>query len=337
MLRRHPYLFLTLAITVLSLLCLGTGAAHIPPTEVLRILMGGHGATDVQRFIVLESRLPQTITALLSGASLAACGLMLQTAFRNPLAGPSIFGISSGASLGVALVMLIGGGTLTAGAATLTGTAAVVSGAALGSLAVTATLVAMAQWVNSATMLLIAGMMMGYVSSSLVTMLNLAATNEGVKNYVVWGMGDFTSVTLDMLPLYSLLCLTLMAAALLYVKPLNALLLGRQYAESIGVNTLRARNGLLVITSLLTATVTAFCGPVAFIGLAVPHLARLLLRSDNQRRLLPTCILAGAATALLCNWICSLPLPGGSVPLNAVTPLIGAPVILFVIIHHRQY
>ncbi|MGI6223727.1 MAG: iron chelate uptake ABC transporter family permease subunit [Prevotella sp.] len=335
MIRRHPYIFLTLSILLLALLCLVTGAADISFNQVLSIITGDEKSNPIQRYIILQSRLPQTITALLSGASLAACGLMLQTAFRNPLAGPSIFGISSGASLGVALVMLLFGGTLTAGAMTLTGTAAIILGATIGAMAITLLLVVIAQWVTSATMLLIVGIMVGYLSSSLVTLLNYAATDEGVKSYVVWGMGDFSGITLNMLPLYSILCLLLLAVSLLFIKPLNALLLGRQYAESVGINTLRARNGLLIVTSLLTATVTAFCGPIAFIGLAVPHMARMLLHSDNQNRLLPVSMLTGGVVALFCNWICSLPFSGGSVPLNAVTPLIGAPVIIYVIIHHR--
>ena len=148
-------------------------------------------------------------------------------------------------------------------------------------------------------------------------------------------MGDFSGVTTQMLPLYALLCVALLVVSLLFVKPLNALLLGRQYAESMGINTHLARMGLLVVTSLLTAVVTAFCGPIAFIGLAVPHIARMFLLTDNQSRLLPTSMLTGGAVSLLCNWICSLPASGGVIPLNAITPLIGAPVIIYVIIHHR--
>ena len=161
------------------------------------------------------------------------------------------------------------------------------------------------------------------------------ATDQGVRSFFVWGMGDFSGVTTQMLPIYALLCVVLLVVSLLFVKPLNALLLGRQYAESMGINTHLARMGLLVVTSLLTAVVTAFCGPIAFIGLAVPHIARMFLLTDNQSRLLPTSMLTGGAVSLLCNWICSLPASGGVIPLNAITPLIGAPVIIYVIIHHR--
>lgn len=335
MIRRHPFLFLFVCIMFLAAACLLTGPVRIGPLKVCAILFGMDSSLDTPRYIVLESRLPQMLTALLSGCALAASGLMLQTAFRNPLAGPSIFGISSGASLGVALVMLMFGGTLSAGSLTFTGYAAILAGAAAGALMVTLVIVIMAQWVTSATMLLIVGIMTGYVSGSLVSLLNFAATDQGVKSFFVWGMGDFSGVTTQMLPLYALLCVSLLGVSLLFVKPLNALLLGRQYAESMGINTHLARMGLLAVTSLLTAVVTAFCGPIAFIGLAVPHIARMFLLTDNQSRLLPTSMLTGGAVSLLCNWICSLPASGGVIPLNAITPLIGAPVIIYVIIHHR--
>ena len=335
MIRRHPFLFLFVCIMFLAAACLLTGPVSIGPLKVCAILFGTDSSLDTPRYLVLESRLPPMLTALLSGCALAASGLMLQTAFRNPLAGPSIFGISSGASLGVALVMLMFGGTLSAGSLTFTGYAAILAGAAAGALMVTLVIVVMAQWVTSATMLLIVGIMTGYVSGSLVSLLNFAATEQGVKSFFVWGMGDFSSVTTQMLPIYALLCVALLVVSLLFVKPLNALLLGRQYAESMGINTHLARMGLLVVTSLLTAVVTAFCGPIAFIGLAVPHIARMFLLTDNQSRLLPTSMLTGGAVSLLCNWICSLPASGGVIPLNAITPLIGAPVSINVIIHHR--
>ena len=335
MIRRHPFIFLLVCIVALAMACLLTGPVSISPSKVFAILFGIDNNDDTAGYIVLESRLPQMLTALFSGSALAVSGLMLQTAFRNPLAGPSIFGISSGASLGVALVMLMFGGTLTAGSLTLSGYVAILAGAAVGALVVTVIIVVMAQWVTSSTMLLIVGIMTGYLSGSLVSLLNFAATDQGVKSYVVWGMGDFSGVTLQMLPVYGSLCVVLLGIALLFVKPLNALLLGRQYAESMGINTHAVWMGLLVLTSLLTATVTAFCGPIAFIGLAVPHITRMVLRTDSQSRLLRMSILTGGAVALLCNWICCLPASGGVIPLNAVTPLIGAPVIIYVIIHHR--
>ena len=190
--------------------------------------------------------------------------------------------------------------------------------------------------VRSSVMLLIVGIMIGYVSSSAVTLLNFFATDEGVKSYVVWGMGSFGSVSMRMMPVFASITLLSLLCALLLIKPLNALLLGERYAENLGINVVRVRNWLLVVTGLLTAVVTAFCGPIAFIGLAVPHVARMLLTTDNHRTLLPATILMGSVTALVCNLLCVIPGEGGVIPLNAVTPLLGAPVIIYVILKHRS-
>ena len=190
--------------------------------------------------------------------------------------------------------------------------------------------------VRNSVMLLIIGIMIGYISNSAVSLLNFFATDEGVRSYMVWGMGSFSGVSTQMLPWFSLVTVAALFAALLLIKPLNALMLGDRYAENLGVNIIRVRNWLLVITGLLTAIVTAFCGPVAFIGLAVPHIARLLFHTDNHRLLMPATMLTGAVVALLCNVLCFLPGTLGVIPLNAVTPLIGAPVIIYVILRGRQ-
>ena len=260
---------------------------------------------------------------------------MLQTAFRNPLAGPDVFGISSGAGLGVALVMLLLGGTVSTSLFTVSGFLAILTAAFLGAITVTALILFLSTLVRNSVLLLIVGIMVGYVSSSAVSLLNFFASEEGVKSYMVWGMGNFGGVSMSHIPLFSLLCLVGIMGALLLVKPLNILLLGPQYAESLGISTRRLRNLLLLIVGLLTAITTAFCGPISFIGLAIPHIARLLFRTDNHQVLLPGTILTGAAIALLCNFICFLPGEMGVIPLNAVTPLIGAPVIIYVIIQRR--
>ena len=184
-------------------------------------------------------------------------------------------------------------------------------------------------------MLLIIGIMIGYISNSAISLLNFFATDEGVRSYMVWGMGSFGGVSTAMLPYFSVITIIAIFASLLLIKPLNALKLGDRYAENLGINIIHVRNWLLVITGVLTAIVTAFCGPVAFIGLAVPHIARLLLRSDNHRILMPATILIGAVVALLCNAFCYLPGDSGVIPLNAVTPLMGAPVIIYVITRSR--
>lgn len=337
MMRRALLIYIGIAVSILLLfgLNLTTGSVQIPFTDVLDILCGRFAGKESWQYIILENRLPQALTALLCGASLSVCGLMLQTAFRNPLAGPDVFGISSGAGLGVALVMLLLGGTVSTSLFTVSGFLAILTAAFLGAITVTALILFLSTLVRNSVLLLIVGIMVGYVSSSAVSLLNFFASEEGVKSYMVWGMGNFGGVSMSHIPLFSLLCLVGIMGALLLVKPLNILLLGPQYAESLGISTRRLRNLLLLIVGLLTAITTAFCGPISFIGLAIPHIARLLFRTDNHQVLLPGTVLTGAAIALFCNFICFLPGEIGVIPLNAVTPLIGAPVIIYVIIQRR--
>lgn len=335
--KRNILLFICLATSILLLfgLNLTTGSVQIPFADVLDILCSRFIGKESWEYIILENRLPQTLTAILCGASLSVCGLMLQTAFRNPLAGPDVFGISSGAGLGVALVMLLLGGTVSTSIFTVSGFLAILTAAFVGAIAVTALILFLSTLVRNSVLLLIVGIMVGYVSSSAVSLLNFFASEEGVKSYMVWGMGNFGGVSMNHIPLFSILCFIGIIASFLLVKPLNILLLGPQYAESLGISTRQIRNILLVVVGLLTAITTAFCGPISFIGLAIPHIARLLFRTENHQILLPGTVLSGAVIALLCNFICYLPGESGIIPLNAVTPLIGAPVIIYVIIQRR--
>ena len=323
---------LTLAIMLLFVLNLVMGSVSIPFDDTVSILLGDHDVKPSWQFIIMQSRLPQALTAILCGSALAASGLMLQTAFRNPLAGPSVFGINSGAGLGVALVMLFLGGSISAGSVNLTGFVAVLVAAFLGAMAVMAIIFFFSTIVRSHVMLLIIGIMIGYIANSAISLFNFFATDEGVKSYLVWGLGSFGGVPMRIMPWFALITIIGLIGSLLLIKPLNALMLGDHYAENLGVHIIRTRNWLLIITGLLTAVTTAFCGPVAFIGLAVPHIARLLLKTDNHRSLLPATMLMGAAIALLCNLISFLPGENGIIPLNAITPLIGAPVIIYVIL-----
>ena len=337
MMKRNILLFISLAVSILFLFGLNliTGSVQIPFADVLDILCGRFMGKESWQYIILENRLPQTLTAILCGASLSVCGLMLQTAFRNPLAGPDVFGISSGAGLGVALVMLLLGGTVSTSMFTVSGFLAILTAAFVGAIAVTALILFLSTMVRNSVLLLIVGIMVGYVSSSAVSLLNFFASEEGVKSYMVWGMGNFGGVSMSHIPLFSILCLMGIGVSFLLIKPLNILLLGPQYAESLGISTRLLRNILLVVVGLLTAITTAFCGPISFIGLAIPHIARLLFRTENHQVLLPGTVLSGAAIALLCNFICYLPGEAGIIPLNAVTPLIGAPVIIYVIVQRR--
>ncbi len=321
---------------VLFALNLLVGSVRIPASDVVSILIGDLTAKPSWRFIVLESRLPQAMTAVLCGGALAVSGLLLQTAFRNPLAGPGIFGVNSGAGLGVALVMLLFGGSLSVGSLQLSGFVAVLTAAFIGAMAVIALIFFFSTLVRSNVMLLIVGIMIGYIANSAISLLNFFATDEGVKSYMVWGMGSFGGVSMANMPVFAAVTVLGLAGAVLLIKPLNALMLGDSYAVNLGINVLRVRNWLLIVTGLLSAVTTAFCGPVAFIGLVVPHIVRLLIVTDNHRILMPATILMGAVVGLTCNIVCFLPGESGVIPLNAVTPLIGAPVIIYVIVKGRK-
>ena len=337
-----------IAIIILFFANLAWGSVNIPWQDVGAIISGSQ-TDETYRYILLESRLPAAIAALLSGAALATSGLLLQTAFRNPLAGPDVFGISSGAGLAVAIVMLAFGGNITLGdfmgadflgnGATagvgVSGFLAILIAAFVGAMLVMAVITFFSAIVRSHTVLLIIGLMVGYLASSAISLLNFFSTAEGVKSYMVWGMGSFGNVSAAQVLWFIPLALIALIASLLLVKPLNAMLLGDQYAENLGFNIRRLRIILLLITGFLTAVVTAFCGPIAFIGLATPHIARLLIGTENHRRLLPVTMLLGSVLALLCNLFCTLPSGGGIIPLNAVTPLFGAPVIIYVLVKRR--
>lgn len=325
-----------LAVMLLAIANIIYGSLSIPPSAVWSILCGKDIPDHPSwTFIVMQSRIPQMLTATFCGASLSTCGLLLQTAFRNPLAGPSILGIDSGANLGVALVMLLLGGSMTLGGMALGGYLLVIMAALMGALGIMSLLLMLSHLLRQQVMLLITGVIISYVTGSIIQLLNYGATEEGVKNFIVWGMGNFASVSSDRLPIFlSLVSLGLLCSALL-IKPLDALLLGDRYAQNLGINVQRTNQFILLTTGLLTATTTAFCGPITFLGLAVPHIARMGLGSGSHRVLIPGTMLMGAMLTLLCNLISTLPSGGSLIPINVITPLIGAPVILYVIFKHK--
>ncbi|MBP5504698.1 MAG: iron ABC transporter permease [Bacteroidales bacterium] len=321
------YLAVIIVLVALFLANLIAGPVKIPVSEALHILFGKLSAQQSWNQIVLGSRLPQAVTAMLGGAALAVSGLLLQTFFKNPLAGPSILGISDGANLGVALAMLY---------ISTTSYVTTIAAAFLGAALVLAVIIWFSRKVSSNVMLLIIGIMVGYLASSVISILNFNASADKVHQYVMWGMGDFGSVSMDKLPWFASFAVVGLIAALMLVKPLNALLLGESYAANLGINVRAARLAILLVTGLLTATVTAFCGPISFIGLAVPHIARLTLGSSNHRSLVPVTILTGGIIALLCNLMCNLGTGGAPLPLNAMTSIVGAPVIIYVIMSRRN-
>jgi len=320
---------------LLFLINLFYGTVSIPASAVIDSLLGKDIEKSVWASIVLQSRLPQALTALLAGSALAVCGLMLQTLFRNPLAGPSILGISDGANLGVALVMLYSGG-VTAIGSERSHHLSVIFAAFLGAFAVLLLMLYFSSRVKSNVLILILGIMISYLASSGISILNSYASADNIRTYVLWGMGNFSGVSMSQIPYYSISILTGLFLSALLIKPLNALLLGENYAANLGIRIRRTRITILLTTGFLTALVTAFCGPVTFIGMVVPHIARMIIRTSNQKWLLPLTILTGGVIALLCNILTTIPFGKGVLPLNAVTPLIGAPMVIFVILKSRK-
>ncbi|MCM1292354.1 MAG: iron ABC transporter permease [Bacteroides sp.] len=313
--------------------CLLSGSVDIPPSQVWHALTGGSTDKEAWRIIVVETRIPMVLTATLAGAALAVAGLLLQTCFNNPLAGPSILGISSGASLGVAVVVMTLGGALSSAIGQYL---SMMAAAAIGAMAVILLLLLMSRLVRSTALLLIAGILISYFSSSVISLLNFFATHDSVYSFTVWGLGSFGGGSLSRSLIFATIGALLVAASMLFIKPLNAMLLGPRYAESMGINVRRTRHMLLLVTGLLTAAVTAFCGPIGFLGLIVPHIARMALRTSNHAVLLPATALCGAATALLCAWL-SVGLGGnGVIPINAITPVIGVPIVIYVMLNRKR-
>jgi len=334
---KHQYTLSLMAVSVavLAMANIFCGSVDIPADFVWRLLKGEPGGEHAAWAVIIkESRIPQMIIALLCGASLGTCGLLLQTAFRNPLAGPSILGIDAGANLGVALVLLGGGFTL--GGLTASGFIGTVIAAMAGALCVMSLLLTLSQWLKQQAMLLITGVVIGNVTGSIIQLLVYGATEQGTRSFVMWGMGSFAGAALSHLPVFVLLTITGLVAATLLAKPLDALLLGDRYAQNLGISIHRTRQSLLLVTGLLTAATTSYCGPIAFLGLAVPHIARLGLRTSRHLVLIPGTMLTGSVLTLSCNLISTLPDDGSVIPINVITPLIGAPVILYVIFRQKS-
>lgn len=321
-------------IPLLFAACMIWGSVDIPFSEVIKVLTGHSIDNPVWEVILVESRLPMALCAMLAGAALSVAGLLLQTTFNNPLAGPSILGISSGASLGVAIVMLLLGASVVSYGVGYY--AAVVGGAMVGAMTVLVVLLLFSGIVRSTAMLLIVGILVGYLTSSAISLLNFFATQEGVHSFVIWGMGSFSGITWARLSVFAMIGVTALLLSLLLIKPLNALLLGNRYAESMGVNIRRTRNSLLLLSGLLTAVTTAFCGPIGFLGLVVPHIARMIMRSSNHAQLLSATALTGSAVGLLCTLLSVLPAKTEVIPINAITPVIGIPVIIYIIVARKR-
>ncbi len=324
-----------LLVPVLAVPVLLSGSADLSVAQIWHALSTGGSEEDAAAFIVFELRLPQLLTALLAGMALAASGLVMQTVFGNPLADPSLLGVNAGAGLGAAVAMLLLGGSFAAGGLALSGYMLTVLAACLGAVAVIVLLIFFSSMFRSNLHLLVAGVMVSFVASSLISILGYYSTAQGLQGYVFWGMGDFGSVVAERLWILFVVVFIGVAWLFLRVKTLNALLLGRNYAANLGVNVRRERTVLLLVSGLLCAVVTALCGPIAFIGLAAPHFARFVHRTANHRTLLPLTLLWGMNTALVATLLTHLP-GGVLLPLNAVTPLLGVPVVLYLLLRRQR-
>ena len=328
-------LLLILALTGANLLF---GSVNIPAEAVWHILTGNEVEKASWSFIVWESRLPQAITSLLCGMALAASGLMLQTTFNNPLADPSILGISSGASMGVAFVVLLSGslGGVALSKLGFMGEIALTIAAIAGSLSIMALIVFVSQKVRGNVTLLIIGVMIGYIANAVIGVLKFFSVEEDIRAYVIWGLGSFARVSGDQMTLFICIMVVLLPLSFLLVKTLNLLLLGDAYARNLGLNIKRARLLVITCSGVLVAIVTAYCGPIIFLGLAVPHLCRGMFRTSDHRILMPASLLAGASLALVCNLIARMPGFEGALPVNSVTALVGAPVVMSVLFNKRR-
>ncbi|GIV85158.1 MAG: iron ABC transporter [Candidatus Roseilinea sp.] len=337
---RRSVLALLVAFAALAfLLSLAVGSVQIPLAEVVRVLMGGQASKDTWQTIVLVFRLPKALTALLAGAALAVAGLQMQTLFRNPLADPFVLGISSGAGLGVALVVLGGASASVSvfGRTAWLGDFGLVTAASLGAAAVLLLVMAMARRVQSVITLLVLGLMIGYLAGAVVSVLIYFSIPEQVSAYLNWTFGSFGGVTWQQMRAFAPTLLLGLGAALLTAKPLNALLLGENYAASMGVNVRAARWWVTASASLLTGAVTAFCGPIGFIGVAVPHLCRALFGTSDHRVLLPASALLGGGLALIFDLIAQMPGMRVALPINVVTAAVGAPVVLWIVLRRQSF
>ena len=336
--KRPVYILLLLvAIVILMIVNLLIGSVRIPVADVCGILAGTE-SHEIWENIIWKSRLPQALTAIVAGAGLAVSGLQMQTVFRNPLAGPSVLGISNGSALGVAFVVLLSGrlGGVALSRLGYLGDAAMSVAAIVGALAVMMLIVWISQKVRGNVTLLIIGVMIGYLATAIIGVLKFLSPEEDVKAFVVWGLGSFSRVSGDEMVLFVVLMAILLPLSFLLVKPMNLLLLGERYAANLGLNIRKARLLVILCSGVLVAIVTAYCGPIMFIGLAVPHLARALFRTSDHRMLIPATMLCGAALALVCNLIARMPGFEGALPVNSVTALVGAPVIAAVLFRRRK-
>lgn len=332
------FILIFASILVFFILNLVLGPISIPVGSVWNILFGVKEESVIWQNIIWKSRFPQTLTALVAGAGLSISGLQMQTLFRNPLAGPSELGISSGASLGVAFIILLSGSL--AGTTLikmgLFGEIAISVAAVIGAMAVMMLIITISQYVKGNVILLIIGVMIGYIATAIIGVLKFFSNDEDVRAYVIWGLGSFSKVSGNQVYTFVAIMAVLIPLSFLLIKTLNLMLLGEGYARNLGLNIRRARLYVIICSCIITAIITAYCGPIVFLGLAVPHLCRTIFVSSDHRILMPAVTLTGASLALFCNLVARMPGFEGALPINSVTALIGAPIVISVLFGKRK-
>ena len=329
---------LAASVVVLTVLALALGPVRVPLLDTIRVLVGAQPSDPRWQVIVASMRLPRVLTAIAAGSALGVAGLQMQTLFRNPLADPYVLGVCSGAGLGVALTVIAGAGSGAGFVAGLAGAsrAGTVAAAVVGAALVLAVVLTLAHWVRSAATLLLIGVMVGAAGTAATSVLIVYADPRRIQQFLLWGLGSFAGTTWSDLRLMLPLTALGLVAAALTVRPLNALLLGEEYARTMGIDVRRARVITVASGSLLAGATTAFCGPIAFVGLVVPHVSRIALGTSDHRVVLPGVVLMGATAALGCAIVTQLPGTAAALPVNAITALIGAPIVVAVLIGSRR-
>ena len=336
----NTYKLPIIVLSILLLLCfftnLSLGSASIPIDDVFNALIGKSTSNENWQYIIQDYRLPKAITAILVGSGLGISGLLMQTLFRNPLAGPFVLGISSGASLGVALVILGAGFFGASLTALLISKWSIVIAASLGSFLVLLAVLIVSTKVRDTMAILIIGLMFGSITAAVVSVLSYFSTADQLQQYIFWGFGSLGNLSWSELLIFFIIYSIGILLSLVSIKALNTLLLGENYAKSLGLNIKQSRLLIIIATSLLAGTTTAFAGPIAFIGLAIPHLTRQIFNTSNHKVLLPAVFVLGAIVMLICDSIAQLPTSDYTLPINAITSLIGAPVVIWLLVRKRK-
>ena len=333
---KKNFILLSVLLIILFFLNISLGSVSIPFKEILNTFSGGVATKESWQTIIMQFRLPKAITAILVGSGLSICGLLMQTLFRNPLAGPFVLGISSGASLGVALLVL---GSSVFGGFFLTNLLYVWSlpiAASLGSFLVLSAVIIAANKVKNTMSILIIGLMFGSLTAAVISVLAYFSEAAQIQQYLFWSFGSLGNLSWNEVAVFSVIYFIGITGIIFIIKPLNSFLLGENYAKSLGINVKKSRIIILLITSILTGVITAFSGPIAFVGLAVPHISKMFFSTSNHKILIPAVAILGAIILLICDVIAQLPTSEFTLPINAITSLLGAPIVISLLVKKKK-